>query len=603
MADGAEPRTARYSAFISYSRVDAAAARRIHRQLESYHLPQRLHPDNDAWNPRTRRLNPVFLDRDEMGVAPDLEEALNEALREAHFLIVLCTPASARSEWVGREIEMFRALRGDRAILAALVAGTAENAFHPALKHHARADGHLVNPLAADFQASGDGERLALLKLIAVMAGVGLGDLVQRDAQRRTRRLLVTLAATALVLAALAALAFVAWKSREDAARQSARVGAMSSYMLDDLRNNLKRYGNLGMLAEVNRGVMETFRGRDLAGLSDGELRQLAKLRQAMSDDAQQRGDLAEATRQAVEASRLTSARLLARPDDAQRIFDHAQSQYYVGLADWNAGDWQGTGRAYNAYLDLAQRLVRLDPENPDWWLEKGYAETNLGMYTLRSRIDIATAEAHLRSGLQAYQNAGRLRPGDRNASLGIIDDYAWLGDTLRLKQDYAGARSARAAQRRMLETLQRADPRDRQVQIDLVANRLAEARILAAEQRWSEALAELETGRSEAVVLQQLDPMNVWRQAQVRIFDLFKLRTWLSMPVGSRPPAEALAAANGQCERDLIALKNVELAEFCSILEARRTGSSALVIVDKPRTGLSVNWGLDFVEERRLSR
>jgi hypothetical protein len=546
-------------------------------------------------------LKPLFRDLDEMTVAPDIKTAVNDAVRQSAFLVVLCSPKSAASDWVGREIAMFRAAHGDGAILAALIEGTPETAFHPDLLH-ADGTGALLQPLAADFRPHGDGLRLGVLKLVAVMAGVGLGDLVQRDAQRRLRQLAVAAVVTLLVVAIVAALAIAALQSREDADRQSARAGAMSGYMLDEMRSNLKRYGNVGMLADVNQGVMESFRGRDLAGLNDSELQQLAKLRLALGEDAEQRGELKESQIQISEARRITAARLAAAPDDPQRMFDHAQSEFYTALIDWRSGDRAGAAAGFNGYRSLAERLVATDAKNPDWWREVGYAENNLGMYVLRSRLDTINAEQHFRKGLAALETAMRLAPKNRDDSNATTDAYAWLGDTLRLRGDYAGAAAIRTRQRQLLEAMQASDPRDKKIQGYLVSNDLAMARIADAKGQPDEALKILARGRDAAVVLARDDPANIRRASQVRIFDLFKLRTWLALPVSMRPPAVEMAAANGNCSDDRKVLKSDELAEFCTILEARRTGKLIPVADGTPVNILSERWGLDFTKERSLA-
>lgn len=596
-ADAPDPR---YSAFISYSRADSTAAHRIHRTLEAYRLPSRLHPTTGAWNATTRRLKPLFRDLDEMTVAPDINSAVNDAIRQSAFLVVLCSPRSAKSDWVGREIAMFRAAHGDASILAALIDGTPETAFHPDLLH-ADGTGALLQPLAADFRPRGDGLRLGVLKLVAVMAGVGLGDLVQRDAQRRLRQLAIAAAAALLVIAIVAALAITALRSREDAARQSARAGAMSGYMLDQMRSNLKRYGNVGMLAEVNRGVMESFRGRDLAGLNDDEKQQLAKLRLALGDDAQQRGDLAEAQTQIAEASRITATRLAAAPSDPQRIYDHAQSEYFVAIIDWQTGDLAGARAGFDEYRDLARQLVAIDSKNPRWWMEACYAEQGLGSYILRTTLDTVRAEARFDAALASCETAARLRPNDPDTLATITDLHAWLGDARRLRGDYAGALASRTTQRRLLEARRAADPRDRVVQGDLVTNDLAMARIAAAQEQWAMALAALDRGRAAAVALAQADPDNVRRASQVRIFDLFRLRTWLAMPKAARPAAARLAAANGDCMDDKKRLKSEELAEFCMILQSRRRGDPMPPASSVTANALSQRWGLDFAKERAL--
>src|SRR5688572_2180373 len=105
MADGAQPQALRYSAFISYSRRDARFARSLHRQLEGYRLPRRgaAHPGSDR-APHAR-LRPIFRDEEEFCASYDLSGAVREAIAQSDFLIVVCSPNSAASKWVGLEIE------------------------------------------------------------------------------------------------------------------------------------------------------------------------------------------------------------------------------------------------------------------------------------------------------------------------------------------------------------------------------------------------------------------------------------------------------------------------------------------------------------------
>ena len=50
------------------------------------------------------RIAPVFRDRDELPTTNDLGEAVRAALRDSATLVVICSPAAARSPWVREEI-------------------------------------------------------------------------------------------------------------------------------------------------------------------------------------------------------------------------------------------------------------------------------------------------------------------------------------------------------------------------------------------------------------------------------------------------------------------------------------------------------------------
>jgi hypothetical protein len=158
------------------------------------------------------RLTPIFRDREELSAAGSLTEVIAEALAHSAALIVLCSPAAAASRWVNEEVRTFKRQHGERNVFAAILEGEPwaslipgredEECFPPALRFVVGADGQSsdqqAEPIAADLRPEEDGRRLGRLKLIAGLLGVRLDDLVQRELQRRQRRV------TAIVAASLA---------------------------------------------------------------------------------------------------------------------------------------------------------------------------------------------------------------------------------------------------------------------------------------------------------------------------------------------------------------------------------------------------------------
>lgn len=240
--------TRRYSAFISYRHADNTQEGRrwaewLHRALERYVVP----PDlvgipNLVATPIRDSLYPIFRDEDELPANADLATGIRAALEVSDYLIVLCSPRSAVSPWVRKEVREFKELgRSDR-ILAIIIAGEPnaddpakaragimpeEECFCEELRFGAvRDDGTLdwtirTEPLASDLRpigtraegfvtAEGYREHLtlnssltpekittrteayrqqidhALLKVIAGLLGVPLGQLKDRDAAHRT---------------------------------------------------------------------------------------------------------------------------------------------------------------------------------------------------------------------------------------------------------------------------------------------------------------------------------------------------------------------------------------------------------------------------------
>jgi len=147
----------RYKAFISYSHSDETWARWLHRKLERYRLPRSVRHGAQVGG---GELRPIFRDRDELASSGNLDAAILDALQRSDALIVICSPAAAKSRWVNQEIlEFCRVQPADR-VFCCIVEGDPPGVFPEALAV-------LGEPLAADFRKTRDGRRDGLTKLVA----------------------------------------------------------------------------------------------------------------------------------------------------------------------------------------------------------------------------------------------------------------------------------------------------------------------------------------------------------------------------------------------------------------------------------------------------
>lgn len=96
----------KYFAFISYSSKDTEWGKKVQKKLEHYRMPATLCSEH-GWE-RTP-IKPVFFAPTDIQPG-GLTEELQERLRASRNLIVICSPNSAQSVWVGKEIEFFHQL-------------------------------------------------------------------------------------------------------------------------------------------------------------------------------------------------------------------------------------------------------------------------------------------------------------------------------------------------------------------------------------------------------------------------------------------------------------------------------------------------------------
>ena len=92
----------KYYAFISYKREDEEWAKWFQNELANYHLPSKL----DEIENLPKEFRPVFRDVDELK-AGNLPEQISQALETSMHLVVICSPRSAKSDWVNKEIYEF----------------------------------------------------------------------------------------------------------------------------------------------------------------------------------------------------------------------------------------------------------------------------------------------------------------------------------------------------------------------------------------------------------------------------------------------------------------------------------------------------------------
>jgi tetratricopeptide (TPR) repeat protein len=226
-----------------------------------------------------------------------------------------------------------------------------------------------------------------------------------------------------------------------------------------------------------------------------------------MGEVAILRGDLDGASRLYQEASAGTAEAIRRNPDDPQRLYDHAQNQFYFADIATRRGQIDRAEAAFREYKRLADRMVELAPDNMKWRMEVQNADANLAtVLTQRRRFNEAAAQW-----AQAYKMIDALAtadPDNRDYQQSLVESIAWYADA---ESDAGHLDSAIALRLRNVDLLTRLVARTQDVnyQYRLILAERALGNLYAFQDKMDLALQHMRTAVGQADRLAQIEPDN----------------------------------------------------------------------------------------------
>ena len=205
--------TFKYFAFISFQSSDAKQALWVQKAIESYRLPTAVSKSRSL----PKKMRPCFCYLNDINLSEELMTELKLRMEQSEYLIVICSPRSAKSTFVNGGIDYFVSLgRRDR-IIPLIIDGLpysgneATECFPEALRRHFPKSTDPMQDhqiLGVNLNEDGAGSRRwkrqrAVLMVIARMLGLEFENLWNREVKRRKRQRATIAAITAGVLCLL----------------------------------------------------------------------------------------------------------------------------------------------------------------------------------------------------------------------------------------------------------------------------------------------------------------------------------------------------------------------------------------------------------------
>jgi tetratricopeptide (TPR) repeat protein len=353
-----------------------------------------------------------------------------------------------------------------------------QDCFPPALRYGdgASALGPTGQPIAADLRPGRDGWRLARLKILAGMLGVGLDDLVQRDERRRQGALIAITAASLVGMTFAVGLAAAALLARNEARTQRGDAQDLVESMLGDLGARLEKKGDLDLLDGAVARVVHYYESQNPRDLDARGRVQRAQAFLTLGKILVTQGRFDPAKRAFNEAL-IASVSLPERePLRGQAIFTRAQAFYQLGDVARQTGLLEEAERNYRNYQSVAAGQAALHPRDETWRSEAADADADLGI-VLAAQDRPADAIVAFGRALPVLEAAARRTP-DIDHLIAASQIHAAAADALDMEGRLTGSRAERLAESKIYATILARDPTYRDADVDRVPNALALAHL-----------------------------------------------------------------------------------------------------------------------------
>lgn len=537
----------RYKAFISYSHADSSWAEWLLHAIEKYRVPKDLVGRVTSRGEIPKKLAPIFRDRDELPATGQMSRRLFEAIEASEFLIVLCSPKSATSKLVNKEIAEFKRVHGDGKILCLIIDGEPFSkkpgleCFPEALLHAFTADGAKAGltpeGLAADARQDGDGKQMALMKIIAGMLGVGLNEVVRRETQRRNRRIAGAAAASVAAMLVMGSLTYEAMSARAEAERQAAIAAAKSEEAqrrLDEneelarLLNNrlyveLLKSGSLDALERVSLDILAHYQSKDIKSFSDEQFLTFTGIMLRYGQQLDWRGR-SDGARSIFETTLKLSREFFENdPSSTSARFRLQNNLFFVGYLADRQGRLEEAEAAYRERLALMTSVdnLNLPFERTDWpvawreipnafWREKkADAESYLARLLANSLGRPQEAIAYGRSSVKTREELGMLRPDNQLALFFLGSAYINLGHAYLRGGELDLALDAFEKRKNLFEAVIGFEPDNLQALVRILTSKENMALIKTLQGDLSSAIAIYQKVTADFDQLTQQDPEN----------------------------------------------------------------------------------------------
>jgi eukaryotic-like serine/threonine-protein kinase len=296
-------------------------------------------------------------------------------------------------------------------------------------------------------------------------------SLVYRVTKFTRRNRFVVAAAAAVTLALVAGLIAsllqmvratkaerLAEAERSKAVQSRTRAEDLLDFMLEDLRTEVKKVGNLDLLDMVGGKATAYFASIDPRDITDSALLQQAKMLRQIGEVQFEKARYDQAMDSFTAALVRASALVQRHPTDADMLFERGQSEYWIGYVNMKRRKLPAVREWHTRYRATAVALVALQPNNPRSQSELAYGDHNLAVLEL-DETKLESARIRFLAESDTLKQMSAANPKNLELKQRLAEAHSRLGSIAEQLGNYSESLARVAERIRLMETLAAAEP------------------------------------------------------------------------------------------------------------------------------------------------
>lgn len=299
----------------------------------------------------------------------------------------------------------------------------------------------------------------------------------QRQSRRRQILRLGAVAALAIFACVSAVLAVLAQRARNEAEQRQGESQQLSDFMLVELADKLRPLGSLKLLDSIGAEALSYLERRPADKMSVEDLVNHSRALRTVGEVMMEQAKLDEARTAFVRADSVARLAVARAPQSIEALAESGIAAYWLGSHYYRQRLYDQARVHWTTNLDTSERLMHLEPDNPNWQVEVSYAFNNLGAIERdQGRIDAAVG--YFKRSAEMKRIAIGKKPDDPILRFKLIDTLSWISSGDESLGRLSAAAEGYAEQNRMWRALVAEKPEARAWERRLATSLLTSARL-----------------------------------------------------------------------------------------------------------------------------